>query len=90
MFKSTGTLAYEPDYRLVVQVDPGLADYYRSMIPKSVPVQKPRWPAHITVVRSGKEDPYIEPWGKYNGEEVEFTYEPDVRIDRTYCWLNAW
>jgi hypothetical protein len=91
MFKSTGTLIYEPDHRLVMTVDPGLTAYYRSMIPKSMPVQKPRWPAHATVVRTGKETPvHLQHWGKYEGEEVEFSYDPDIKLNRTYYWLNVW
>ncbi|KKM24864.1 hypothetical protein LCGC14_1600840 [marine sediment metagenome] len=43
--------------RLVVRVDEDLAAFYRMLIPPSVPVNKPRWPAHITVVRAVKEMP---------------------------------
>ena len=91
MFEANGTLIYEPGYRLVVAVPDGLADFYRSLIPKSIPVQKPRWGAHITVVRSEKETPTnIEHWGKYDGEVVLFNYDTDVHVDETCCWLNVW
>jgi hypothetical protein len=91
VFQSTGTLRYSADYRLVVEVCDGLAAYYRSMIPKCYPVQRPRWDAHITVVRSMKETPPITAlWGKYEGETVTFNYEPEIRIDKTYYWLNVW
>ena len=28
--------------------------------------------------------------GTREGEEVAFTYSPEVQIDETYYWLNAW
>ena len=91
MFQSTGTLFYESEYRLVVAVDQELVDYYRSTIPRSMPVQKPRWPAHITVVRHEKETPvHTEHWGKYDGQMVLFNYDPFVHINQTYYWLNVW
>lgn len=91
MLKSIGRLIYEPGFRLIVLVDKGLADFYRSLIPKSLPVQKPRWAPHITVVRSEKETPaHPEHWSKYEGKEVEFCYDPFIRIDKTYYWLNTW
>lgn len=86
-----GVLSYCDGNRLTVDIDPGLGAYYRSMIPKSVKVQKPRWPTHITVVRGDKETPVnLEHWGRYEGREVKFTYDPDLRIDEHYCWLNVW
>ena len=76
---------------MIVSVDPELARFYRSLIPESYPVQKPRWPAHCTVVRSGKEKPvHMEHWGKYQGEIIEFHYDPEIRIDNVYYWLNVW
>jgi hypothetical protein len=91
--EAVGLLRYSDNYRLVVELDPvaGLADFYRSMIPKCYKVQKPRWAAHITVVRSEKETPFLtEHWGKYEDEEITFCYDPKVNIDPKYCWLNVW
>lgn len=91
MLTSIGTLRYEPEHRLILEVSPDLAAYYRSLMPKVLAVQKPRWPPHVTVVRSEKETPvYLEHWGKYDGEEVEFNYDPEIHIDKTYYWLNVW
>ena len=92
-FKSEGVLRYsnEGGYRLVAEVDQGIADYYRSLIPSYLQVQKPRWPAHCTIVRPGKEFPKrLDYWGSYDGDIVVFNYDPFVQIDETYYWLNAW
>ena len=51
LYKSIGTLQYSKDWRLVLKVDQDLADYYRAMIPKFHTNQRPRWAAHVTVVR---------------------------------------
>jgi len=75
----------------VVEVDQDLSDYYRSLIPPWKPVNKSMWSAHITLVRPGKEVPInTEHWGKYEGESIEFLYEPRVYSGKVYYWLNIW
>jgi len=90
---SVGRLHYSQEdgqYRLVVEVDQGLSDYYRALIPKWIAVNKPRWPAHITVVRPYKETPVnLEHWGKYEGELVTFEYENYLHTGKVYFWLNV-
>lgn len=91
LYPSIGTFHYSSDgCALKVLVDPELAAYYRALIPKWKNVKCPRWPAHITVVRQGKEIPTImEPWGKYEGNTVEFFYSPVVHFGKVYYWLNV-
>lgn len=94
MFQSVGTLKYEKiegyGFRLVLEIDPGIALFYRSLIPKWYKASSLRARPHITVVRK------IAPknlnlWGKYEGEKVEFWYDPDIKTDGvTYWWLNAY
>lgn len=91
IFPSTGTFHYfsEGGYRLVLEVNQELADYYFSLIPKWKNPQRPRWPAHVTVVRQEKEVPvYLEHWGKYEGEPVPFVYSPVIHSGKVYFWLN--
>ena len=91
LFESTGTLQYSKDWRLVLKVDQDLADYYRALIPKWYPNQRPRWPAHVTVVRQEKETPkYKEHWWKYNGESVNFFFSPLIQFDKIYFWISVW
>jgi hypothetical protein len=103
MLTAIGKLKYDPvgitpvefyrteEFRLTVEVDEDFGRYYRRLIPKSYPTQKPRWPPHITVVRAGKEKP-TEPffWGLHEGSEVEFSYDPVLRLDKVYYWLSVW
>lgn len=93
IYESTGVLRYTttPEYRLVVNIDQDLADYYRSLIPKWKLVNRPRWPAHITIVRPGKEEPVnLEFWGKYEGESLQFLYDSHIHKGEVYYWLNIW
>ena len=103
MFESVGALRYTEipsgsrhrrvlGWRLVVAVEPDLGAYYRSLIPKHMPTHCTRWPTHITVVRPFKERPpsLARTWRKYEGEIVTFSYDPEVRIDKTYYRLNVW
>lgn len=90
LYKSAGILNYSGTNRLVLQIDRGIADFYRSLIPKYYPNNRPMHSAHVTVVRIGKEEPvHREFWGRYEGEEVPFLYSPIVQLDNTYFWLDV-
>ena len=90
--QSTGILRYsnipEYGYKLIVEVDPQLARYYRSLVPKYVGLNGSRYPAHISVVRK-EFPPNLSVWGKYEGEEIVFSYDTDIKIGKVYYWLNA-
>lgn len=92
LLESYGPLRYSQEdgqHRLVVEVDPELARYYRSFIPKWIDNNKPRWPAHITVVRPFKESVLnVQAWGKYEGEIVHFHYQNYLHTGKVYYWLN--
>lgn len=93
MFESYGTIRYndEEGFRLTVEVNQDLSNYYRSLIPKCYRVNRPRWPAHVTVVRPEKEiPPRIRYWGDYEGERIKFMYDPYVFCGKGYYWLDVW
>lgn len=93
MFTASGTIHYDDTdgHRVILQVNQDLADYYRTLIPKYERVFKPRWLAHITVVRPEIDiPPKISYWGDYEGEPVEFLYDPYPLNGNGYFWLNAW
>ena len=89
--RSTGKLTYSGHDSLKLLVDPDLTAFYRSLMPPNMIAQQPRWPAHCTIVRIHKEQPVIlDAWGRYEGEEMLFNYDPYIREDKTYYWLNVW
>lgn len=91
LFESIGTLHYEPDWKLVLNIDQNLADYYRSLIPKYKPNNRQRYPAHVTIVRQTKELPTnIQFWNKYQGQEVKFLYNPEIQEGQVYYWINVY
>jgi hypothetical protein len=91
LHETNGILRYslcDVGYRLVVEMDQNLSDYYRSLIPKYLGVNRQRYPAHVSVVRH--ETPTVlAAWGKYDGEEVRLTYDSEVKNGRVYYWLNV-
>lgn len=91
LYKSKGILKYDivdVGYRLVVEVDQGIADFYRSLIPKSKGVRRQKYPAHISVVRH--EIPLVlDKWSEYHGCEVEFVYDNEIKNGKVYYWLNT-
>lgn len=95
LYPSYGVLRYEEKdgkHRVVVEgLDEELIRYYRSLIPWWKPANKPKYSPHITVVRIHKEAPAdLTRWGEFDGEAVEFLYEPRVYHGPVYYWLNIW
>lgn len=93
IFESTGIIRYNDTegFRLTVEVDQDFTDYYCYLIPRYYNVIRPRWPAHITVVRPEKEiPPRIRYWDDYEGEKINFMYDPYVMEGNGYYWLNVW
>ena len=94
MLSAEGKFRYSrPDggYRLVVDLGWDFAAYYRALMPKAMAVQAPRWKPHVTVVRVNKDKPKkLGAWGKYEGQTIRFNYDPYIRLDKIYYWLNVW
>ena len=91
LHRATGILKYENNddfYKLIVEVDPNLALFYRSLIPKYKGVTGQRYPPHISVVRK-EIPPNLALWGKYEESPVDFVYDSDIQNDDKYWWLNA-
>lgn len=90
MFSSTGILHYGPGIRIILNIDQGIVDYYRNLIPKYHGVQPQKHAGHVTVVRTNLEQPTnMAAWGKHQGETVSFEYNPEIQHDGTYWFLNA-
>jgi len=91
LYKAAGILRYgvaEYGHKLVLEIEQDLADYYRSLIPKYYHVNRQRYGAHVSVVR--KETPANpDAWGKYEGEEIEFVYDSEIKRGTVYWWLNV-
>lgn len=93
-FKTQGVLKYsvlEPgvSYKLTLVIDPGVAEFYRSMVPKHEECRPGRYAPHVTVVRN--EVPgNMKKWGLYEGLEVELEYDSLVWYDGTYWWLDCY
>jgi hypothetical protein len=87
LFVSQGELHYEQK-KIIVVVDPEIVRFYRSLIPKWIYVAPQMYPPHISVV--SKETPqFMEFWGKYEQQKVEFSYSQTIRHGQVYWWLNA-
>lgn len=87
--QSEGRLEYGPGIRAVIWVDKSFVNY-RKFVPKSRTVNPQMYLPHITVVRTGKEQPITnqEVWGKYEGEMIPFTYDSEIHFDGLYYYLN--
>jgi hypothetical protein len=94
MITSTGIVHYDTadGYWVTVSVDQQLLDYSYSLIPKYHRVVKPRWKAHVTVIRPEdfSEIPDLQHWSKHEGETVSFVYDPTVMYEKGFWWFNLW
>jgi hypothetical protein len=93
MFVSSGKLLYSNDggYKLIVELEQDIANYYYSLIPKYYRIQKPRYKPHITVVRIGVEVPVnLQYWNKYHENIITFRYGTEINYDNNYYWISVW
>lgn len=97
LYESSGVLRYsivDIGYKAIVEVEQDLADYYRILIPKYKDVQRQRYGAHISVVRH-EVPPNLALWGKYEGEEIPFMYDSEIKSGtrpkdgKIFYWLNV-
>lgn len=93
LFKSSGPLRYSTDNKglpkLIVEVDPGISGFYRSLIPKWHKVNSQMYAPHISVVRKEPVIPNRNKWEAYEGYEVDFLYSNYIYNGQVYWWLNA-
>jgi len=77
-------------YRVALDVDPGIAEVARALLPKSLRWNRPRFASHVSVVRDKELAPGMpEVLSQLDGERVEFTYDTFVYSDETYFWLRV-
>lgn len=80
MLKAKGTIKVESkESRIVVEMGSGIIDFYESLIRKEywIQLQKPLHGAHISIALASKHKNVN--WQRaeyYDGEEIEFEYDP--------------
>ncbi len=87
--ESTGTLRASVEngvYRLALDVDPGIVELARALVPRYIRLQRQKFAPHISVVRETQPVPGLL---AYDGREVGFTYCPEVVPGEVYYWLRA-
>jgi hypothetical protein len=89
LYKSTGVLRYsETGLNLRLDVDQGISDYYRALVPKWINLNRQAYPAHISLVRK-EVVPNMDVWRRHEGERIEFCYSPHIHHGKVYYWLNC-
>jgi hypothetical protein len=87
MFTSFGWLKEfreDGSYKLIVEVDPEISNYYRALIPKYCRAKPQRYAPHISVIRH--ENPYDPERWEFSGP-VEFQYDGVIYDNGIYFWL---
>jgi hypothetical protein len=91
LYDSKAVVRYGPGLKVFAEIDQGISNFYRSLIPKYYNVKSQRYKAHITIVRLQKENPiHLDLWGKHEGRIIHFMYEPLIQMDGKYFWINAY
>lgn len=91
MFNSIGQLDYNSAGKLILLIDREIVNYYYSLIPKYYYPNRQFYPPHITVVRCRIEKPAnLDFWGKYQGEELQFSYNSVIEYVEPYFYINCW
>lgn len=92
MFKCKGKLNYYTTW-LLIDVDGDICKYYRVLAHKHNPLFKlnpSKHGTHITAIAGKYEIPANQDlWKKYQGEVVDFEYNPDIISNDKYFWLEV-
>lgn len=96
MFKAKGKLIYDPKsdasefkfWWAKLDVPSSIIQYYQYWVKRELGIKlnTPIWKAHVTVAR-GEQPKKAFNWKKYQGQQIEFTYSPDLRMSETYVWI---
>lgn len=75
---------------LIIECDPELGRYLRHQfllaVHRTAKPQAPLWGTHISVIRD--EEPSDKTrWELYNGQQVEFEYDPEIHHTGGYLWV---
>jgi len=86
--KTEGVLTY-PGSWIILQCDLETTMYYQWWLAHhGIKVNLPIWKSHISVVR-GEDLPNPAPWGRYEGNKVDFSYQiSDIWWNGSYWWIN--
>lgn len=102
LYASKGILRYSPQlignasekWWLILNCDAELGAYYRRLYEyqthRCLKLQTPGWKDHVSVVRNEEPADELKPlWFKYEGQEIDFKYEPVVKDNGLYYWLEV-
>jgi hypothetical protein len=92
MLVSSGIIKYDTSdcHWVTVSVDQEILNYYYSLIPKYYRVIRPRWKAHVTVVRPEDNPTNLQNWGLRDGQIANFVYDPTILYEKGFWWFNLW
>lgn len=90
-FKAKGIIKYDPyrgkmksktDWWAVANTDAEITRYYRWWVYNRywLKLDPPSWGAHVSIIRGEKPEPHLmHLWKKYDGHEIEYEYNHNVR-----------
>ncbi len=85
---SEGKLKFDKSVpKLYVEVDPGVAELTRSLLPKSLRFNIPRYAPHITIARNELIPEAIK---LFDGHAIHFEYNPEPVVGDVYVWLRVY
>ena len=87
---SIGKIVVTPAaHKIHVEVDPGIVDLVRALLPPHIRLNRTRYEPHITTVRD-EEVPRWEVAAELHGTPIPFEYDPRVVAGEVYWWLRVW
>jgi len=78
---------------MVIKVDDEICRYYRSLVnaySRMVVLNASKHGAHITVIAGKYEHPKNKHhWDKYNNQKIRFDYDPYIKTNDEYFWMEV-
>lgn len=77
-----GRMKSKTNWWAVINVDKEITRYYRWWVKQRywIDLHQPSWDAHISIIRGEEPEDHLKHlWRKYDGQEVKFEYNHNVR-----------
>jgi hypothetical protein len=96
----TGTIVFDPvvegqssiiPFWAMVMMDGDICKYYMWWLEKrfGLKLQKPLWGPHISFIRGEACHDWDKVKAKYDGQEIKFSYELDIKSNGKHWWLRV-
>jgi hypothetical protein len=87
-FFCSGTVQYGPDACVSFNLEADFVPYYRSLIPKCIPLHPQTYRSRISVIRKHESPTKMGAWERHLGKNFDIYYENHIRYEKPFFYMD--